>query len=387
MGNPFPSIRKFNMILFVSHDAHRAGAQLLLLNLLKWFKENTKSRFAVLLKNGGELFDQFSSIAPTDVWNLHHPKKSLFGGVNQFLLRKHQRKLIKKYQHSGVGLIYSNTITNGHLLDQLSVLSCPVITHVHELDYWIAQLGNDNLEKVKKHTDHYIAVSKAVFANLTDKHQVPSDRVSVVYAFINHKNIVVSEEDRSYLTQGLNIPAESMIVGASGTENWRKGKDLFIPIAVQVLKNFSEIPVHFVWVGGEPTYELSHDLEKSGLKGNVHFIRTVQNPYVFYNQIDVFVMLSREDPFPLVNLELGFLGKPIVCFANAGGTAEFVGEDAGFVVPYLDLQDMAERVTLLLKDRNLRMQMGVCARQKAAERYDVSIAGMEILRKIEDLMR
>jgi glycosyltransferase involved in cell wall biosynthesis len=375
------------MILFISHDAHRAGAQLLLLNLLKWFKENAKSRFVVLLKNGGELFDQFSSIAPTDVWNLHHPKQSLFGGMNQFLLRIHQKKLIKKYQESGVGLVYSNTITNGHLLDQLSVLNCPVITHVHELDYWIAQLGNDNLEKVKKHTDHYIAVSKAVFANLTDKHQVPSDKVSVVYAFINHKNIVVSEEDRSYLTQRLNIPTESMIVGASGTENWRKGKDLFIPIAVQVLKNFSELPVHFVWVGGEPTYELSHDLEKSGLKDNVHFIRTVQNPYAFYNQIDVFMMLSREDPFPLVNLELGFLGKPIVCFANAGGTAEFVEEDAGFVVPYLDLQDMAGRVTLLLKDRSLRMRMGVCAKQKAAERYDVSIAGMEILRTIKGLTR
>ena len=375
------------MILFISHDAYRAGAQLLLLNLIKWFKENTKTKFAILLKNGGELFDQFSSLAPTDIWNLHRPRKSLFGGINQFLLMAHQKKLIKKYQRSGVGLIYSNTITNGHLLEQLSVLNCPIITHVHELEYWIMQLGNDNLEKVKRYTDHYVAVSNAVFANLTEKHKIPSSSVNVIYAFINHKNIVVSEEVMSNLTDMLNIPMDSMVVGASGTENWRKGKDLFIPIAVQVLKNYSEHHVHFVWVGGDPSYEISYDLEKSGLKDNVHFIRTVENPYVIYNLIDVFMMLSREDPFPLVNLELGYLGKPIVCFADAGGTAEFVGGDAGFVVPYLDLQDMADRVTLLLTDRKLRMQMGDCAKLKVTEKYDVKIAGMEILNIITNLMR
>ena len=33
-------------------------------------------------------------------------------------------------------LIYSNTVTNGELLERLEPLDCPVISHIHELEYW-----------------------------------------------------------------------------------------------------------------------------------------------------------------------------------------------------------------------------------------------------------
>ncbi|MDH6063711.1 hypothetical protein, partial [Umezakia ovalisporum] len=38
-----------------------------------------------------------------------------------------------------------------------------------------------------------------------------------------------------------------------------------------------------------------------------------------------------------VCLEAASLGKPILCFDKAGGEPEFVEDDCGFIVPYLDL--------------------------------------------------
>jgi glycosyltransferase involved in cell wall biosynthesis len=55
-------------------------------------------------------------------------------------------------------------------------------------------------------------------------------------------------------------------------------------------------------------------------------------------------MTSREDPFPLVCIEVGMLGKPIVCFEKATGTAEIIEKGGGFIVPYLSVEGMAEKI-------------------------------------------
>ena len=77
------------------------------------------------------------------------------------------------------------------------------------------------------------------------------------------------------------------------------------------------------------------------------------------------------------------LGKPILCFADAGGAPEFVEEDAGFVVPYLDVGAMADRLATLFEDDDLRMRLGNTAANKVRERHDVAVGAPKILRVIE----
>ena len=52
-------------------------------------------------------------------------------------------------------------------------------------------------------------------------------------------------------------------------------------------------------------------------------------------------MTSREDPFPLVNLEAAISGVPIICFEKSGGSPEIIDDSSGFVVPYGDTQEMS----------------------------------------------
>ena len=51
-------------ILFVSHDATRAGAPIALLHFLRWFKTNGNRPFSVL-PGGGELVADFEKLADT----------------------------------------------------------------------------------------------------------------------------------------------------------------------------------------------------------------------------------------------------------------------------------------------------------------------------------
>jgi glycosyltransferase involved in cell wall biosynthesis len=73
------------------------------------------------------------------------------------------------------------------------------------------------------------------------------------------------------------------------------------------------------------------------------------------------------------------LGKPILCFENSGGMPEFVENDCGYVVPYLDIKAMAARIRELQVNPELKVELGDNARKKALLQHDVNVTAPKIL--------
>ncbi len=366
-------------VLFISHDAHRHGAEILFLHFLKWFRANTDIPFRFLLKNGGELVPEFEALGPVDVWGMKTPDS-----------------LVHELRRADIGLIYSNTFTNGPLLEGLSGLGCPVLTHVHELHYWITyRLGQDNNEKVVAHTDRYIACSQAVRDNLVESFGIPEGRIDVIHGFIPTKaydgGSFRAEYARLRIRRELGIPDDAFIVGCVGTTDWRKGGDLFAPLAKALGKRPGMGTYHCLWVGTEAKWQerygaLMHDVTRLGLQDRISFAGAHPNTLDYFSLFDVFVLLSREDPYPLVNLEAASLGKPIVCFDKSGGSPEFIEDDCGFIVPYLDIDAMADKVVQLAASPELRMKMGERAQAKVRERHELESAAPKIVSVIRKVM-
>ena len=97
-------------------------------------------------------------------------------------LRK--RKLLKQLIRENISLIYSNTITNGNVLHDLAPLKRPVITHTHELEYWIHNTGKENFAYVRTYSTAYVAVSNAVRQNLIENHGIDEEMIHLVYGFL-----------------------------------------------------------------------------------------------------------------------------------------------------------------------------------------------------------
>jgi glycosyltransferase involved in cell wall biosynthesis len=164
------------------------------------------------------------------------------------------------------------------------------------------------------------------------------------------------------------------VVGC-GTVYWRKGVDLFIDTAVRCMRLGID-DAHFVWVGADhwdadaqsrrlgPWRDILRRIPESGLEGRVEFLGPRTNAREYFAAADVFLLPSREDPFPLVCLEAAQCGTPIVCFDGAGGMPDFVGSDAGIVVPHLDVAAAADALNLLRRDQSLRERLGAGASEK-----------------------
>jgi len=365
-------------ILFIGHDAFRAGAELLLLQFLQWIKTKRKDiEFEILLGDGGALLDDYAEVGRVHIF-------AEFKNTGR-ISRKIKRKLFFRSLHKkNFDLIYCNSIVNGAILNDLKILKIPIITHVHELDYWINKTGEWNLECVKSTTKRYIVASEAVRNCLVKNYSFDNRFIDTVNEFTLFDKLGLEKQS---LKSKLNLPNEAIIVGASGAEIWRKGKDLFIPLAIDILARKINKNIHFVWIGGDPNYELKNDLEKSGASDRIHFISHLPNANQYFHEFTVFSMLSRDDPFPVVNLEAAGLGVPIVCFENSGGTPELISEGCGFVVPYANIHAFADKVCLLIEDTNLRNNISKKSIEIIRTKYDIDIIGNKIIDVINNVLK
>ncbi len=101
-------------------------------------------------------------------------------------------------------------------------------------------------------------------------------------------------------------------------------------------------------------------------------------------QVDIFTLSSYSEGVPYALLEAMGCGLPAVCTA-VGGVPEIVREDTGFIVPPRQPEALAARLTELLDNKDLRLQMGRRAREVALADYTIEVMGRNFLNLYKEL--
>jgi len=157
----------------------------------------------------------------------------------------------------------------------------------------------------------------------------------------------------------------------------RKGQDRLVEAMPLVLKEIPE--AHLVFIGEGPhRKKLDQLVKKHKLENHVTFIGRIQYSDLprHFSLGDIFAMPSRSRLFGLeveglgiVYLEASACGLPVVG-GNSGGAPDAVKEGiTGFVVDGNKLPEIADRIITLLKDDELRNQMGNAGRSWAMEEW------------------
>jgi glycosyltransferase involved in cell wall biosynthesis len=400
-------------ILIVSHAANRSGAPLVLLELVRFLKRETEHEVSFLSLRAGEILPRFLESAKAFTGGaafirasqLDAAKRRLSGmaglpsGKIRRVLGIVERINERVARRSAAALaqydvIYANCAASGSAVKAMAagLGNKPLVVHVHEMQWALEQCG-DGWEFLKKRGDFFIAASAAVADELKNGQGIAPEKIAVVHEFLNFANIIVDKaECRQKLRSELKLPADAFLVGSCGTMEWRKGGDLWVQMVAQTGMELSagrRAPdVHFVWLGAAKNSfrrDVEFDAQRLGVTERIHFLPSSDNPDEFFAAIDAFAMTSREDPFPLVALEAAAQGSPVVCFKDAGGTSELVGQNAGVVVPYADVNAMAKTIESWRRDRDFRDQLGENAQKRAREMGNVEVNARQIVGILERL--
>lgn len=384
-------MKKKLKILFISHDSSYTGASLTLLQLIGWLVNNQKCRVRTILLLDGLLKKQFEGCGEVFVINskkfflknlVFHILRNKFPSIYKLLLKGIFKIYFLNFQPD---LIYCNTAVSIQLAGVLKdAFNCPILCHIHELEYGIENhLGSAIFNSNTRYVDHYIANSKATFENLHNKYSISVNKVDIIPPHIIFQNPIL---DKNQICEELGLKPEAFIVFGSGVNDWIKGVDLFIYTAA-AFKKLTDRNYYFIWIGGRETkaeIRAKYEIEQLGLDNQVKLIGFRENPYDYINWGDVFFMSSRLESYGMAGLEAASLGKPVVCFDTARGMRDFIGNSAGYVINYPDVNSAANAIFELMNDSELKNRLGEAGRIKAKGEFSIEITGPKIWSVIEN---
>jgi glycosyltransferase involved in cell wall biosynthesis len=151
----------------------------------------------------------------------------------------------------------------------------------------------------------------------------------------------------------------------------RKGIQYLIDAVPLILKEFKDVKVRIVGDGPLKS-ELVRLVKRLSLDDKVRFEGLVPRDELakYYANCDVYVQPSLSETFPSTIREAVSVGRPVIA-TKVGFVEEHIIDGVnGFLVPKEDVEEIANKVLLLLSDEDLRLKMGAKAREYAERNFD-----------------
>lgn len=190
--------------------------------------------------------------------------------------------------------------------------------------------------------------------------------------YYNSSKITVIPNPTEWVEYSSDLTSKKVL--AAGRISPVKNFGELIEIWKTVAEDFPDWELH---IFGEDYLNTQVQLEKMrnelGLENAVKFKGTSTDMEKTMRDYSIYAMTSKTECFPMILLESLSMGIPILTYNSPTGPKYIVtdGEDA-FLVPYKNKEIFIDKLKELMRDDNLRIQMGKKGRQNA-KRFEISV--------------
>jgi glycosyltransferase involved in cell wall biosynthesis len=252
------------------------------------------------------------------------------------------------------------------------ILRIPVIWHERNLVF-----GNekDVSRKLSFLPNRVICNSHAIAERFKRKGKLPG-KVKVVLNGVDLESFRPREANKEIIDR-FRIDSKR-VVGLVSNLGKRKMPEYLLDICPHVLKRSPD--TLFIIVCGEfgendrgRKAELEAMASSLGVSDHVIFTGFVSNVSEIIQVFDIGVAVTEKEACSRAILEMMASGKPVVAF-QTGGNAELIEHGVtGILVNFGDRKTLASAVVDLVQDEQGRREMGIRARYRAEDHFDVGI--------------
>jgi glycosyltransferase involved in cell wall biosynthesis len=296
-----------------------------------------------------------------------------------YTLSGRNRRLMREMKSVDPALLHAHFGVEGvYALPFARRLGIPLVTTFHGFDAtkssielikackisWLNYLAR--MATLKRHGNCFIAVSKFIRERLIER-GFPSNRIIVHYIGIDPNRFMPNEREdhgRTILTVGRLVE--------------KKGTEYLIRAIAGIQRKVPDVRLEIVGDGPlrSSLEQLTTELGVSNLvvfRGTLSYddIADVMKKASIFCLPSITAKDGDSEGMGLVLLEASASGKPVVGTLH-GGIPEAVSDgENGFLVPERDVDALATCLILLLKNRQLRKQMGETGRKRIELDFDV----------------
>ena len=358
------------LAIIITHTADRTGAPQIIYNVARQLHERFGIKCITFSLQSGPLLADFNKFG--EAWVVENNTIKEKGiKVNHYI----ESLKVKP----GFALI--NTACCGSMMGEINKCKIPAITFIHDYTYIFDKQYLQNLYQL---SDHIIyPVQFMIEQNMMD-FSFDLNKTSIIPQGLYKAEMLNANNEtlRNKYRNKYNVPNDAFVILGSGFIHPRKGIDIFINTAIQVLSDLNyKIPVYFFWLGGElnPNSSdeyvrfLSRDITNTNNSEYIRFIAEVKDVLPYYTMADLFFLSSREDPFPTVVLEAFATALPVIGIEGSSGSIEIIKNTGNFFVPYNKRGELAKDLIKLINDRHLLSVAGENGKKLVIRDYNFDV--------------
>ena len=223
-------------------------------------------------------------------------------------------------------------------------------------------------------------VSKKLRERVVEVNNLSFSKTAITYAGVRAGEVTKGEVEQFRKQYGISEDAIVLLAQAMTAHPLKAGGLKLLIQAVRMLKEAYPNIMLIATRGGKYSEEMKMFAHEEGVEKQVIFTGDVEKPFVPLKICDLYTHITLgEGGVSVALLEAMAMGKPIVA-TSVGGIPEAIidGENGLLVAPEAEL--VAEKIVLLLRDREYAERLGGCAKKTVKERFTWEQAAEEFLK-------
>ncbi|MEW6614142.1 MAG: glycosyltransferase family 4 protein [Thermodesulfobacteriota bacterium] len=239
----------------------------------------------------------------------------------------------------------------------------------------------------ERFVDRFIVVSESLKKTLIDDRRIPLNKVIKIYNGVELDAYTpdVFCQSPSEIRKKLEIKNEIFVIGTIGRMVWQKGFEYLIEAASNVIKEYPE--ARFLIVGEGPLKgKLKVKSKELRVEDKVIFTGFRTDIKEVLSAIDIIVIPSLLEGFPMITLEAMAMAKPIIATNINGITEQITDGINGILIPPKNPSAIAQAIITLINNREKAKEMGLAARKKVEEEFSIEKMVSEIEKVYFSLM-
>lgn len=179
---------------------------------------------------------------------------------------------------------------------------------------------------------------------------------------------------------------EHTVLGFTGRLTKDKGINELVAVFLKLHEKHKNL--RLLIVGDYDTADAVEDKTQKEIEENPNIIHTgfQDDPVGFFHMMDIFVFLTKREGFGNVSIEAALTGIPVIASDVTGARDTIVDEKTGFLVDPLNLNDISEKLELLILSPELCNKLGQNGRQWAIGNFSNDLIWKEMDRFYENCL-
>jgi len=165
-----------------------------------------------------------------------------------------------------------------------------------------------------------------------------------------------------------NKKIKILFVGGLDKAHYFKGLDILFKAVAKINRN-----KYILQIIGEGNLKEYYKKQAEKYKLNICFIGNANSFELvnYYNFADIFVLpsINKSEAFGIVLLEAMANSTPVIASCLPGVRTVFKNNKQGFLIDPNNVNDLFQKINILINDKNLRIKMGIAGKKLVQEKY------------------